>query len=95
MAGNRYYYETTQEVLESYEWLFKEHLTAMDRMARSMRNELQALRMTDKDIKPILQQFFAEVWEQVARTEEQKIQRERKVKSGCGLSALTQAQKQA
>lgn len=75
MAGNRYYANSTQEVLESFEWLFREKLEELDQMSRNMWRDLFYARVPSDQIQPIIQQFFAELWEQVAETEEQRLER--------------------
>ncbi|MHA6481086.1 hypothetical protein ACX1C1_04080 [Paenibacillus sp. strain BS8-2] len=77
MAKNRYYADSTQGVLESYEWLFREKLQELDKMARSMSTDLTNARVPNKQIPAIMRQFFAELWEQVAATEEQRLRRQR------------------
>ena len=72
MASNRYYASATQEIFESYEWSMREALTSLDRMARSMALDLQFANVPSKDIQPLMQRYFAELWEQVAATEEIK-----------------------
>lgn len=69
MAGNRYYAEGPQEVLESYEWLMRETLTKLDQMARNIRYDLQAAWVPSKEIDEIISVWFAQMWEQVAETE--------------------------
>lgn len=77
--SKRYYAKSTQEVLESYERLFRDKLQAMDSLARSMYTDLiQEARIPSKDVPGIMSQFFAEVWELVAETEDQREGRRRK-----------------
>ncbi len=72
MAGNRYYADAPQEVFASYEWSFKEALTNMDRMARNMDYDLYIAGIPTKERPALIQQFFADLWTQVAATEEVK-----------------------
>lgn len=78
MAGNRYYAKNPQEVFESYEWLMREKLTELDRMARNMAYDLGSAWVPAAQIQPMMQQFFSDMWQQVAATEEQKYKKRRK-----------------
>lgn len=72
MAGNRYYATKPQEVFESYEWLMREKLTELDRMARRIDYDLEILSIRPADRQKMVQKFFTELWQQVAATEEAK-----------------------
>lgn len=72
MAGNKYYAKSTQEVLQSYDWLFREKLESMDALARSLYTDLSVALVPKDQIASIMQQYFAEIWEAVAEKEEKK-----------------------
>lgn len=60
------------ECLEGYEWQFKRHLEQIDRLARQLHVSLAYAGLLQHEIQPVMTEWFAQMWEQVAATEEIK-----------------------
>jgi len=69
---SRYQYKEAREVLESYEWLYREKLEELDVLTRKMWRDLQTARTPKAQIPVMIGEFFRELWVQVAEEQEQK-----------------------
>lgn len=77
---SHHYPKSIMEVWNSYEWLIKEKLEALDHYARCMFREMAGVRSgaSNQEIRVAMGELFAELWEQVAEEQDSQAKYKRR-----------------
>lgn len=71
MNGNRYRHSNMQDVWDSFEWLYRQKLEELDHMTRQMIREMSYPGCDVVRIHEFVREQFADLWENVARQQEE------------------------